>query len=137
MSPFNSLILASIVWMLLHLGVSGTALRALIVDAIGAGTFRIVFSLVSVAVIYWLASSYGKAGAVRILWTSPHWLIVACMLLLLPALLLLVGSGGCPIRPWSAGNAHLPRTMRRAASCASPGIRCCGRSRSGRLRTWS
>ena len=92
MSPFNSLILASIVWMLLHLGVSGTALRARIVDAIGAGTFRIVFSLASVAVIYWLASSYSKAGAVRMLWTSPHWLIVACMLLMLPALLLLVGS---------------------------------------------
>jgi uncharacterized membrane protein len=96
MSPLNSLILAAVVWVLLHLGVSGTALRTRIVDAIGAGPFRIVFSLVSVAVIYWLASSYGKAGAVRVLWTSPHWLIVVCMLSLLPALLLLVGSVTVP-----------------------------------------
>ena len=92
MSPFSSLILAAIVWMLLHLGVSGSALRARIVDAIGVGPFRIAFSLASGAVIYWLASSYGRTGAVRVLWTSPHWLIVACMLLMLPALLLLVGS---------------------------------------------
>ena len=92
MSPLNSLILAAVVWVLLHLGVSGTALRMRIVDAIGAGPFRIVFSLVSVAVIYWLATSYGKAGAVSVLWTSPHWLIVICMLLMLPALLFLVGS---------------------------------------------
>ena len=106
MSPFNSLILASIVWMLLHLGVSGTALRAHIVDAIGAGSFRIVFSLASIAVIYWLASSYGKAGSVRVLWTSPHWLTVACMLLMLPALLLLVGHH--PTTDQAAG-LHMPR----------------------------
>jgi uncharacterized membrane protein len=92
MSAFNSLILAAVVWMLLHLGVSGTALRTRIVETIGAGPFRIVFSLASVAVIYWLGKSYGKAGAVRVLWTSPHWLIVVCMLLMIPALLLLVGS---------------------------------------------
>jgi uncharacterized membrane protein len=96
MSPLNSLILAAVVWVLLHLGVSGTVLRTRIVEAIGAGPFRIVFSLVSVVVIYWLATSYGKAGAVRVLWTSPHWLIVACMLLMLPALLLLVGSVTVP-----------------------------------------
>ncbi len=92
MSPLNSLVLAAVVWVLLHLGVSGTALRARIVDAIGAKLFRVVFSLASIAVIYWLASSYGRTGAARALWTSPHWLIVACMLLMLPAVLLLVGS---------------------------------------------
>jgi uncharacterized membrane protein len=92
MTPLYSLIFAAVAWVLLHLGVSGTALRTRLVEVLGAGTFRIVFSLASVAVIYWIATSYGRAGAVRVLWTSPHWLIVACMLLMLPALLLLVGS---------------------------------------------
>ena len=92
MTPFNSLIFAAVAWVLLHLGVSGTVLRTRLVELLGAGTFRVVFSLASVAVIYWIATSYGRAGAVRVLWTSPHWLIVACMLLMLPALLLLVGS---------------------------------------------
>ena len=92
MTPLNSLIFAAVAWVLLHLGVSGTVLRTRLVEVLGAGTFRVVFSLASVAVIYWIATSYGRAGAVRVLWTSPHWLIVACMLLMLPALLLLVGS---------------------------------------------
>lgn len=96
MSPLNSLIYAAVVWVLLHLGVSGTALRERLVGVIGTKVFRITFSLASVAVIYWLASSYGKAGAVRVLWASPHWLVVACMLLMLPALLLLVGSVTVP-----------------------------------------
>ena len=96
MSPLSSLILAAVVWVLLHLGVSGTALRERMVAAIGAQPFRITFSLASVAVLYWLATSYGKAGAVGVLWASPHWLIAACVVLLLPALLLLVGSVTVP-----------------------------------------
>jgi uncharacterized membrane protein len=48
--------------------------------------------ITSFALIYWLASAYHYAGAVQVLWASPHWLNVVLMLLMLPALVLFVGS---------------------------------------------
>ncbi len=96
MSAFSGLVIAAIVWIALHLGVSGTSLRARLVGAIGEGPFRDLFSLASLLVVAWLAMSYGEAGAVRGLWATPHWLLVACMLLMLPALVLFVGSVSTP-----------------------------------------
>src|SRR5690606_16572444 len=96
MSAFSGLVIAAIVWIALHLGVSGTSLRARLVGAIGAGPLRGLFSLASLLVVAWLATSYGEAGAVRGLWATPHWLLVACMLLMLPALILFVGSVSTP-----------------------------------------
>lgn len=96
MSNLSWLILAALVWIALHLGVSGTSLRGRIVGAIGEGPFRGLFSLASLLVVVWLAMSYGDAGAVRGLWATPHWLLVGCMLLMLPALVLFVGSVSTP-----------------------------------------
>ena len=95
-SNFASLVFAAVVWTFVHLGISGTPLRAHIVRAIGEGPFRGLFSLASFALIFWLIESYGRAGAVQVLWATPHWLIVVCMLLMLPALLLFVGSVSVP-----------------------------------------
>lgn len=89
---FISLILASLAWIGVHIGVAGTRLRGAIVRAIGEGPFRGGFVVASFALIYWLASSYHSAGVVQGLWASPHWLRVVCMLLMLPALVLFVGS---------------------------------------------
>lgn len=96
MSPLIWLCLAAIVWIALHLGVSGTSLRARIVDAMGEGPFRGIFSLASFAVIVWLVGAWSNAGAVRGLWATPHWFFVVCMLLMLPALVLFVGSVSTP-----------------------------------------
>lgn len=76
----------------MHLLVSGTQLRAWIVNVIGEGAFRAAFSVVSAAILGWLIWSYGAAGPLQSLWVTPHWVIVLCMLLMLPALVLLVGS---------------------------------------------
>jgi len=89
---FVSLILAAIVWISVHIGVAGTGLRGRAVQAMGEGPFRGAFVVGSFALIYWLASSYHSAGEVQGLWASPQWLRVVCMLLMLPALVLFVGS---------------------------------------------
>src|SRR5690606_18635918 len=57
----TSLIIAAVVFVLLHLLVSGTALRGGIVRVIGEGPYMGLFSLASVAVIVWLSMAYGDA----------------------------------------------------------------------------
>jgi uncharacterized membrane protein len=106
-SSFTSLVIAAIVWTLVHLGIAGTSLRAQIVRVIGEGPFRGLFSLASFALIFWLIESYGRAGAVQVLWATPHWLMVVCMLLMLPALLLFVGSVSAPNPTMVAGGRAL------------------------------
>lgn len=103
----TSLVLAAVVWAFVHLGVSGTSLRGHIVRAMGEGMFRALFSLGSFALIFWLVESYSRAGAVGVLWATPHWLIVVCMLLMLPALLLFIGSVSVPNPTMVAGGRAL------------------------------
>ena len=95
-SSFASLVVAAVLWTFVHLCVSGTSLRGHVVRAIGEGAFRVLFSLGSFALIFWLVESYIRAGAVDVLWATPHWLIVICMLLMLPAILLFIGSVSVP-----------------------------------------
>ena len=90
MSPFASLLAAAIAWVAFHIGVAGTGLRQTIVSRIGAGPFRGLFALVSLALLYWLSTAYGAAGPLEVLWQAPRWLIVAGMWLLLPATVFLV-----------------------------------------------
>lgn len=106
-SSFTSLVIAAVVWTLVHLGISGTSLRTHIVRAIGTAAFRVLFSLASFAIIFWLIASYGRAGPVQVLWATPHWLIVVCMLLMLPALLLFIGSVSAPNPTMVAGGRAL------------------------------
>lgn len=46
-------------FVLLHIGVSATGLRGLIVARIGEGAYRTVFSVASLALLVWLIQSYG------------------------------------------------------------------------------
>jgi uncharacterized membrane protein len=91
-ASFVSLLFAALAWIVVHIGVAGTSLRGAIVRAIGEGPFRGLFVVASFALIYWLAHAYSVAGAMQVLWASPHWLNVILMLLMLPALLLFIGS---------------------------------------------
>ena len=106
-SSFTSLVIAALVWTAVHLGIAGTSLRMQIVRVIGAAAFRISFSLASFAIILWLVFSYGRAGPVQVLWATPHWLIVVCMLLMLPAVLLFIGSVSVPNPTMVAGGRAL------------------------------
>jgi len=91
-----SLIAAAIVWIFVHLGIAGTSLRGRLVQRLGEQGFRAAFSLVSAATLVWLGLAWGAAGPVRVLWQAPDWLVVGCMALMVPAVILLVGSVTTP-----------------------------------------
>jgi uncharacterized membrane protein len=100
-----SLIAAAVVWVFVHIGIAGTPLRERLVRVLGERGFRGVFSLVSIANIVWLGLAWGAAGPVRVLWQAPDWLAVLCILLLIPATVLLVGALTVP-NPTSVAGAR-------------------------------
>jgi uncharacterized membrane protein len=65
-----SLIAASAFFLLIHFTVSGTSLRDVLVARLGEGPYRGLFSLASVAGIYWMASAYARAPTLP-LWSAP------------------------------------------------------------------
>jgi uncharacterized membrane protein len=85
------LVVAALIWIGVHLGISGTRLRDSIVRRIGEGAFRGLFSLLSILTLGLLI------GAWHVMWTTPlwnapdwlRWVLVAVMLV---AFLLFVAS---------------------------------------------
>jgi uncharacterized membrane protein len=135
-ATFASLLTAAVLWVAVHIGVAGTRLRDAIVARIGQGPFRGLFVVASFVLLGWLAWSFGHAGPVRVLWVAPRWLALLMMLLMLPALVLFVCSVTTPNPTSVAGRTRWSPQIPRSASCASPAIRCCGRSRCGASCTW-
>ncbi len=85
------LLAAALLWVALHVGVAGSALRAALVARIGEAGFRIGFSLVSVGAITLLVTAWQNAPPTP-LWMLPpeaRWAVAALML---PAFLLFAGS---------------------------------------------
>jgi uncharacterized membrane protein len=66
-----SLIAAAAFFLLIHLGVSGTRLRDILVGRIGQNAYMGLFSLASVAGLVWLGFAY--AGARSEVWNTAHW----------------------------------------------------------------
>lgn len=63
-------------FILLHIGVSATPLRAALVRSIGEGPYRGVFSLASAGALVWMILAFGAARAAPdnpILWNPPAW----------------------------------------------------------------
>lgn len=89
------LLLAAIIWVLLHLGLAGTRLRDAVAAQIGDRGFRALFSVLSVAAIIFLVSSYNHASS-ALVWVAPLWLRWLLILLMLPASILFVGSIATP-----------------------------------------
>ena len=59
----NNLVAAMAVFLAIHLFISGTRLRDVIVGAIGEKPYMGLFSLLSLGVIVWLAMAFNQAGA--------------------------------------------------------------------------
>jgi uncharacterized membrane protein len=87
----NLLILAGVLWLALHIGLAGTALRGVIAGRIGDQGFRGLFSLASIAVFSLLVYAFIHAPR-TLLWVAPEGLRWVLVLLMLPALFLLLGS---------------------------------------------
>ncbi|HET8726373.1 MAG TPA: NnrU family protein, partial [Alphaproteobacteria bacterium] len=91
-----SLVVAGLVLLLTHFGVSSTGLRDRIVGAVGEGPYRGLYSLVALAVTVWLVMAYIAAPPGAVLWdTYPYGWYVPIVLLPL-ALILLVGGLSTP-----------------------------------------
>jgi uncharacterized membrane protein len=85
------LISAAAFFVLLHLLVSGTGLRAVIVGVIGEGAYMGLFSLASVAGIVWLSMAYGGArGEGEVFWGAATGARHGAVAIMLLALLLIV-----------------------------------------------
>lgn len=95
-----SLVLASLFFAGIHLGVAGTRLRDSIVGAIG-GAFRAVFSIATLIGLIWLIFAYNHAPYLPT-WGIPEWWKPAAIVLMLPAFLLVVIGLATP-NPTSVG----------------------------------
>ncbi|RYF92456.1 MAG: NnrU family protein [Caulobacteraceae bacterium] len=66
------LLAAAAVFVLIHLAISGTRLRGVLVGVVGEPAYMGLFSLASIGVIVWLGMAYGAArGTGPVLWTVP------------------------------------------------------------------
>ena len=67
-------------FVLIHVGISATGLRAVLVRTIGEGPYRAVFALASLALIVWLVRGFAQMRADpfdplnEALWAPPDWL---------------------------------------------------------------
>lgn len=90
------LLLAAALWIGLHVGISGTALRDAAVARLGStGRFMLVFSLGSVVSITLLVMAWQNAPYI-VLWDVPGWLRWLIALAMLPAFILFVASVTSP-----------------------------------------
>lgn len=97
------LVLASLIWLGLHIGVAGTSLRGVIAGRLGDQGFRGLFSLGSVVAIVFLVIAFNHAPR-ELLWVAPEWLRWILVALMLPAVYLLLASlATISLKPEDAG----------------------------------
>jgi uncharacterized membrane protein len=91
----TELLLASLIWIGVHVGIAGTRVRDLVVARIGDTPFRGLFSVVSIAAIVFLVRAWSTSPTEPI-WFTPDWLRWILVLAMLPALVLFVASVSQP-----------------------------------------
>lgn len=90
----NDFAWALVGFVLIHVGVSATGLRAIVVRTIGEGPYRALFSLASLALLVWLIHGYGEMRGNPFdplnedLWLPPDWLRWPAYVLIVLGLLL-------------------------------------------------
>ena len=107
------LILAALLWVFVHIGISGTRLRDAVVARLGEGPFTIAFSVVSVVLILLMVFAWRNAET-TVLWAAPGWLRWILALVMLPAFVLFMASHRR--NPTAVGNKGLgdaPRGIQR------------------------
>ena len=85
------LIVAALVWIGVHVGISGTRLRDILVARIGETPFRGLFSLLSIGSIIFLVRAWSLSPT-TFLWFAPAWLRWILVLAMLVAFLLFIAS---------------------------------------------
>jgi uncharacterized membrane protein len=87
----TSLVLAGLFWLLLHIGVSGSPLRGVLVGAVGENSFRGVFAVLAIASLVWMIFAYDAAAATP-LWEPWPWTFWLADIVMLPAFVLFMAS---------------------------------------------
>jgi uncharacterized membrane protein len=87
----RSLIVFALLWLALHIGLSGTSLRGALVVRLGERGFRGAFAAASALLLAALVVAYHNAEG-ALLWAAPDWLRWLTVLAMLPACVLFVGS---------------------------------------------
>lgn len=100
------LIVAGLVFIGLHVGVSGTRLRGAAVARLGEGGFRGAFSLATAVSLVLLILAFHAAPTTP-LWYAPAWLRILLMLAMAPAFLLFV-TAIARGNPTAVGGSGLP-----------------------------
>jgi uncharacterized membrane protein len=85
------LVFAALVWIALHLGLAGTRARDTVVRRIGEGSFRGLFSVLSIVVLVLMVLAW-RAAPSTLVWFAPDWLRWLLVLVMLPAFMLFVAS---------------------------------------------
>ncbi len=94
------LIVGALLWLLVHIGLSGTPARDALVGALGERAFRGVFSLLALASLIVLIVGYGRADTI-VLWVAPAWFVALVDAAMLVAAILLA----CAlVKPRGAGD---------------------------------
>ena len=97
------LILAAALWLGLHIGIAGTAVRGMLVGVLGERGFRAVFAIASIAVFTFLVIAFIHAPR-SALWYAAPWLRWILLGLMLPAAFLLLASfATVSLKPEDAG----------------------------------
>jgi uncharacterized membrane protein len=107
------LLLAAALWIFVHVGISGTALRDAAVARLGDTKFMIAFSVFSFVAIGLLVIAWQNAET-TVLWSAPAWLRWILAILMLPAFVLFMASH--KRNPTAVGNKGLgeePRGIQR------------------------
>jgi len=100
------LLLAAALWLLVHIGFSGTALRGRFVHWLGERAFSGVFSALAAASLLLLIVAYNHA-ATAALWVTPHWLVWLMDVGMLFACILFVAAV-TPANPTMTGGERAP-----------------------------
>ena len=105
MDGFFLLILAALLWVGVHLGIAGSAVRGAIAGRIGEMPFRLLYSVLSFLAIGLLVNAWGGAET-AVLWVAPGWLRLLLALLMWPAFVLFVAAIAAP-NPTAMGGEKL------------------------------
>ena len=84
------LLIAALLFVGTHFGLSSPALRPLLVARLGERLFVGLYSLLQILLLVWLGRSYAVAPFVP-LWSPPGWTAWIPLIAMVPALLLMVG----------------------------------------------
>jgi uncharacterized membrane protein len=102
---FIPLLVASVLFLATHFGLSALPLRNRLLHSLGEKTFLAVYSLIAVVTIAWMVAEY-NAAPMQVLWTAPGFLRRA-PIVLMPFAFILVVCGVTMRNPTSVGAERL------------------------------